>query len=282
MQPLFRSFSFWIIAGRFPPVTRFIFAFFLILPLFTLNSCLEGEEEIWINLDASGHFVTRYEIPSMAIGQIGDPDKIVRALNLVAAKEEGLTITKCTHEAKGSKVIFRLEAEFDNILDLLEIAGRNEELFLRESSTDPDKIGAMAGAIDFRFKGLRPAFDREIEPSEIFPAVVAKRPGMLGSSTFKYTIHLPAKVRTTNAHTISDDGKTVSWSFLLKDHFDQPMTMSLTTVVPIPWWGWLLLGLVTLLLAYLIWRFLIRRFLIRRLLKTRDRRAAQEIDLSTA
>jgi len=244
-------------------VTRRLLAALLALPLFLATSCIEGEEEIWINLDASGHLVARYEFPALALGKVGDPHEIVDALNLIAAKEEGIAITKCTFAKEGSKAIFRLEGNFDNVLELFEIADRNEELFIRETGADPDKIASVAGAINFRLEGLRPTFDREVSPSEIFPEFMAKSPGMLGPSSFKYTIHLPAKVHQTNAHTISEDGKTVSWSFLLKDHFDKPMAMALNTKIPVPWWAWLILVFFSLLVFWLVWRFLIRRFLFR-------------------
>ena len=254
---------------------RFLQSLLLLLPLFFTTSCIEGEEEIWINLDKSGHLAARYEFPSIAMGQLGDPEKITRALEKVAAREEGLTITRCSHETKNNKVIFRLEAEFDDILELLEIASRNAEAFVRESETDPDKIGAVAGDINFRFQGLRGAFDRVIAPSEIFPEVVAKRPGMLGSSTFQYTLHLPVRVKTTNAHSISPDGKTVTWEFLLRNYFEKPMAMSLVTEVPFPWWAWVLAGMVTLLLLFFVGRFFLRRFILR----VTNRRAAQNVDL---
>jgi hypothetical protein len=77
---------------------------------------------------------------------------------------------------------------------------------------------------------------------------------MLGSAAFKYTIHLPSRVRENNAHLVSDDGKTVSWNFKLQDYFENPMAMSFRADLPIPWWAWLLLALLILGMSGLIWR----------------------------
>jgi hypothetical protein len=232
----------------------------LAVPLFLVTSCVEGEEEIWINLNGSGKVEARYEFPARALSKIGDPERLVEALTLIAAKEEGIEISDCsfvTEEGQTiltpDKAVFQLSGRFDNVLDLFEIASRNKEFFVEQTGMDPDQVASVIGLIDFRFEGLRPTFDREIRPAEIFPEFLA---GMLGPSSFQYTIHLPAEVRQTNAHAVSEDGRTVTWVFQLKDHFDKPMTMSLDTTIPIPWWVFvLLLVLVVLVLGAVWWLF---------------------------
>lgn len=280
MQPLFRRFSFSHSGPILRPVfRRFFLLILLALPAFFATSCIEGEEELWINLDKSGRVEARYEFPSVALKQLGDPEKIVEALKQVAAREKGVTLTLCTVTTEGTKTSLHLKAEFDDILELFEIAARNEQPFVEQAEVDPDKIEAVAGDIDFNFKNLRGAFTREIDLTSLFPELVSKRPGMLGSSTFKYTLHLPVPVKETNAHTVSADGKTVSWSFLLREHFGHPMKMSLKTKRP--WWIWLVAAAVGLLLLALI--VLVVR-LYRRLRRGRpsfpdDGRPTQEMDL---
>lgn len=256
---------------------RFVLSLLLTLPVFLLNSCLEGEEEIWVNLDGSGRLEARYQFPTIAMGQLGDPDKIIEGLKAVSAREKGVTLSLCTFTKDKSKGTFHLKAEFDDITELLEIASRNEQAFVEETEVDPDSIAAIAGDIDFRFKNLRASFEREITLSDLFPELVSKRPGMLGSSTFNYTLHLPVPVEETNAHSISEDRKTVSWSFLLRKSFDEPMLMSLKTENPIPWWAWPVAVLVLIAVFYLFWRIL-RRLV----LNSRDRRSTQNVDLTAA
>ncbi|MDA7866179.1 hypothetical protein N9062_00245 [Akkermansiaceae bacterium] len=236
-----------------------ILAHLLSLPIIILTSCVEGEEEIWINEDASGHVVSHYEIPSIALRQLGDPEDIIRALELIDKKEDLIEITDLSFEVRSGRAIFHLEADFIDARELLFIAGRNKPIFAEVTGVDPDKLDSITGDIDFRFEGVTPAFERVVNPNEIFPSVVSKRPKMLGSAAFKYTIHLPSRVRETNAHSVSDDGKTVSWNFKLQDHFENPMAMSFRAELPIPWWSWLLLVLLILGVSGLIWRLKRRR-----------------------
>lgn len=224
------------------------------------TSCVEGEEEIWISQDGSGKFVAHYVMPAVALTQIGDPDDFETALKMIDDLEDGISITNLDFTRNGSKVTFHLEATFQDARELLVITSRNEELFVRETGCDPEKIAGIAGSIQFELKGLTPTFSRTISPSEIFPPMMSRRPKMLGPSTFKYIIHLPAEVLETNAHEITSDRKTVSWSFRLSEHFETPMMMSFTTKLPIPWWGWAILSLLAFVLAWLVWRFIIRRF----------------------
>lgn len=262
-NPFFTAFHF--VDSRQPEgVTRKLLPFLLLLPLFLATSCIEGEEEIWINLNGSGELAARYQFPARALSQIGDPDDLVRALTLIAEKEEGIEISHCSCVTKKGKsflnpdqATFRIEGEFDNVLELFEIAARNKELFVRETGADPEKVASVIGAVDFRFEGLRPTFDREIRLQEVIPPSLA---GVLGSSSFKYIIHLPAEVRDSNAHEVSEDGKTVSWTFLLKDHFTEPMAMSLDTRIPVPWWGWVMVAVLAVLIFGLFWRFVVKRF----------------------
>lgn len=239
--------DFLLITRVFPRILTLLF----FLPFVALTSCVEGEEELWINDDASGHVVLHYKIPSIALRRLGDPNDFIKALELIDEKEEMIEITKLSFEVKSSRAIFHLEAKFDDARELLSITERNKPIFAEETSTDPKDLDSILGDIDFRIDGITPAFDRIVRPSNIFPPMVNKRPKMLGSATFKYCIHLPTKVKETNAHSISDDGKTVSWIFELRNHFEDPIDMTLRAGFLFPWWTCLLI--VTLIVIILGW-----------------------------
>lgn len=235
-------------------VIRSIFHLLFFLPIAILTSCVEGEEEVWINDDASGHVVVHYEIPSIALTQLGDPDEFIRAIQLIDEKEDLIEITELAFKAKSGRAIFHLEAKFTDVREILSLSERNKPFFAKETGTDPDKLDSIMGDINFRLDGLTPAFDREVSPKQIFPSAVARRPKMLGSAAFIYTIHMPTRVKETNAHSISDDGKTVRWAFKLRDHFENPIKMSLRAELPVPWFLWLIPILAIISIAGLIWK----------------------------
>lgn len=247
--------------NRVQVIRQFILPLLVLLPALILTSCLEGEEEIWINADASGRLVAHYDVPARVLTELGDPEDFIRALRLVDEGEDGIEISELQFTQSGGRAVFHLEATFQDARELLSISERNEELFIEETNSDPENLDGIAGDINFDLKWLTPTFHRTVSPADIFPEIVKKRPKMLGPATFKYTIHLPAAIKESNAHVVSDDGKTVSWAFRLSEHFDQPMEMSFTTELPIPWWAWVILALLGGLLVWLVWRFLVRRLL---------------------
>ena len=233
----------------------------LLLPLmaFLLQSCIEGDEEIWINGDGSGKVIVHYSLPSLALGQMGAPDDYVRAIRMVDDREEGIQVQKISFQKIDGKAVFHMEASFDEATDLLELGNRNESIFVEEAHADPRQLHALAGKIDVALSGLRSNFHRSVSLGPIVPSMVQSRPAMLGQSTFKYTLHLPVEIIESNAHHISDDGRTISWKFLLKDAIDKPMIMSAKVPIPRPWWVWLLLALLTFTLAFLLWKKFISR-----------------------
>jgi len=231
-----------------------IFRLLHFLPILLLSACIEGEEEIWIKGDGSGKLIAHYSLPSLALRQLGDPNDYVRAIKLIDDQEDGIAVQVITFKVKSGKAVLHLEATFENALDLLEIAERNESVFLEEAAADPEQMDAITGKIDLGIEGLSPTFKRAVSLGPILPALLQRSPAMLGASTFKYTIHLPADVTETNAHEISSDKRTVTWNFLLKEYTHDPMVMSLKTKLPIPWWVMAILAAIVFLIAGLIWK----------------------------
>lgn len=229
-------------------------ALLLFLPLLLLNSCIEGEEEVWINLDASGKLRAHYEFPPALKAQMGDPDVIVAALRALDEREDGIEIQALSFGMVGRQLIFHLEATFDDARDLLEISERNLDVLIEDTGMDPAQADAMSGGITFAMNGMSPSFQRDISLAGMFPEMIANNPGLLGSSNFRYLIHLPFPATETNAHKVENGGKTLIWRFLLKEHVTEPMSLSLKTKIVIPWWAWLIGGVLLLGLFFMSWR----------------------------
>lgn len=231
---------------------------FQILPILLLHSCIEGEEEIWIKGDGSGRLIARYSLPSLALQQLGDPNDYVRAIKIIDELEDGIEVQKITFESKSGKAVLHLEATFENALDLLKIAERNESVFIEEAEADPAQLDAISGKIELGIDGLSPTFKRAVSLGPVFPSMVQRSPAMLGKSTFTYTIHLPADAKETNAHQVSEDKRTVKWAFLLKEYVNQPMVMAVKTALPVPRWVLVMFAAIIFMIAWIIWKRLRR------------------------
>ena len=83
-------------------------------------------------------------------------------------------------------------------------------------------------------------------------------PSIVGDSEFRYTVHFPTAVDASNAHEVSNDGKTVMWKYKLRDLREKPIELNVSASVPIPWWVYVSVALVALLVILIGWK-LIRR-----------------------
>ncbi|MGJ8694921.1 MAG: hypothetical protein ACSHYF_01265 [Verrucomicrobiaceae bacterium] len=219
-----------------------------------LNSCIEGEEEIWINLDASGKIRAHYEFPPALRAQLGDPANIVSAIEQIDEAEDGIEVQQIQFSQVGSKLVFHLEATFDDARDLLEMTERSAPVLIEEAGMQPEELDAVAGDIDLNVDGLTVNLSRAISLGNFFPEMIRRNPSLLGKSNFRYLIHLPFPATKTNAHEVTNNGKSLSWIFVLRDHVDSPMALSFETQIRPPWWMLMLLGLIVILIAYLLWR----------------------------
>ena len=62
---------------------------------------------------------------------------------------------------------------------------------------------------------------------------------------------MPVAAKEHDAHTTTNDGRTLKWAYNLRNHIDKPMTTSARADLPLPWWVWVG-GIVCLLLTGLL------------------------------
>ena len=73
---------------RYPPLLRMrLLALLPVLLPLLLVSCIEGEEEIWLEPDGSGRIEATYKMPTVVAQKIGDPDELVEILKNAAARD---------------------------------------------------------------------------------------------------------------------------------------------------------------------------------------------------
>ena len=232
----------------------------LLAPLFFLVSCIDGEEEITVNADASGTFTARYEFPSAVAARMGPPARYRKELQRIDEEEDSIEITHMEIGFVRGKLIFHIDANLDDVTKLLEVAERQRKKFVEGTGVEASELDVFLGGIDFALNGTQIDFSRAMALGPMFPDAVRDNPRLLMDSQFRFKINLPIGVESSNAHEVSADGKSMAWSFMLRDYIDEPIEMEFRTKPLIPWWAWIVLPLTLIAILFLIWK-VVRRVL---------------------
>ena len=221
---------------------RLLFLLPVLLPLL-LVSCIEGEEEIWLEPDGSGRIEATYKMPTVVAQKIGDPEELVEILKNAAARDPHIELTSVSHQTRRGGITLKFSGTFDDLRKLATFPQRQ----LRDPA-EPDKrvkAEVLFGEthLDISWRGI--SYDRQVDISWLLkssPAAkaIVKVPALLGDSSFRYTLNLPAPARESNATARSQDGHKLEWLFLLKDHAEQPMHLTAEGDFPLPGTLWLI------------------------------------------
>lgn len=203
---------------------------FSLFPLF-LTSCIEGEEEIWVNEDASGRARFQVTAPTLLFSKFGGAEQIIADAKAGATSSDNIAITSLEATKSGSKTTFRAEVTFED--------ARQLNHFLKTFRDPPDspnkceeEILFGEPALSIGFPDL--SFSREIDIRSLVPAE-SNNPfalRMLGDSQINYRLHLPTPAKTHNATRTSNDGKTLEWDFPLGEMIAGPVEMNFTAPLP--------------------------------------------------
>ncbi|HAT19836.1 MAG TPA: hypothetical protein DCS85_06735 [Verrucomicrobiales bacterium] len=232
---------------------RLLFLLPVLLPLL-LVSCIEGEEEIWLEPDGSGRIEATYKMPTVVAQKIGDPDELVEILKNAAARDPHIELTSVSHQTRRGGVTLKFSGTFDDLRKLATFPQRQ----LRDPA-EPDKrvkAEVLFGTthLDISWRGL--SYERQVDISWLLkssPAAksIVRVPALLGNSSFRYTLNLPTSARESNSTTQSQDGHRLEWLFPLKNHVQEPMHLTAEGDLPLPGTLWLI-PLAVLVLLFLI------------------------------
>ena len=219
-----------------------------------LVSCIEGEEEIWLEPDGSGRIEATYKMPTVVAQKIGDPDELVEILKNAAARDPHIELTSVSHQTRRGGVTLKFSGTFDDLRKLATFPQRQ----LRDPA-EPDKrvkAEVLFGTthLDISWRGL--SYERQGDISWLLkssPAAksIVRVPALLGNSSFRYTLNLPTSARESNSTTQSQDGHKLEWLFPLKNHVQEPMHLTAEGDLPLPGTLWLI-PLAVLVLLFLI------------------------------
>ncbi|MBK1856111.1 hypothetical protein JO972_14155 [Verrucomicrobiaceae bacterium 5K15] len=231
----------------------------LTFALLLLNSCIDGEEEIFLHSDGSARLKAVYTVPVLIFS-----DEDAAELEAIIAKEIGdekdLELVTNTVAKVNGKQVITIELKTDNVVDLEGLLDDHDDPGEGESESKSDKmLHALVGKFVIEREGLQADIHRKVDLAPLLEQYMGKRGvSLLGDSEFRYTIHFPHAVDYSNAHEVLNEGKTLKWRYKLAESKTKPIELVMVATVPLPWWLYAAAGSVLVVLLLLLWS-LIRR-----------------------
>ena len=233
---------------------RLFLALLSLLYSFSLVSCIEGEEEIWLNADASGRIKFKGSFPLIALAQAGDLNKLVEQAKLADQNNDNIEIDHFRTHISGNKFHLEIELSFKNALKLEQALIDCRDPATPEKKSIPE---VLIGKIDVQVRFPNLTYQRKIDPSSLIPkeATGPLTQNLLGDSKLTYILHLPEPVKAHNADFLSPDRRTLKWQIPVSALIAEPVEMNFESTVPNSTrYLFILIGLLSLpILAIFIW-----------------------------
>jgi len=199
----------------------------LILPFLLVLSCIEYEEEMWVNNDGSGKikmkismpkFLSEYETEGEGISSF-DGENVKKKFEEI----DGLTLIDSKSYEEDEKNVIEMVVKFDSF-EILAKANEEEDnkLFIGDIKMEKDGDGRIV------FK--RTVSMEDSSKSEADKESEKLMAAMFGQYKFSYIVHFPNKVIEANTSDDNIDQKlnTVKWTFPLTSIISAPQEMVAT------------------------------------------------------
>ncbi len=227
---------------------KYVFFSLLAIVLTLLNSCIDGEEEVFIKADGSARVKAVYRVPGI-IFSAEDAEELRTNITEEVEKEKHLKLLTNTVEKENGTRVITIELETDNMMEL-EGALAAHTLGVKPSKADK-MLHAIMGNITVNLKGFSADFTREVDLAPLLEGQLGKSgAAMLGESEFRYTVHLSSAVDESNAHSVEDGGRTLKWRYRLSECGQKPIVLHMVAPIPLPWWVYALVIVAALLLGW--------------------------------
>ncbi|MCA9003195.1 MAG: hypothetical protein KDB61_14825 [Planctomycetes bacterium] len=215
-----------------------------------LHSCIEGDEEVWIHADGSARVKATYRVPGLVM-TAAEADELTALVAEEVGADAGLRLLANRVDLERGQRVIRIEVEAADITRLEDLV--TEHAPGGERSKADKMLHALLGSIDVKAEGLSASLRREVDITPLLDEYVGKNAAvLLSEAEFRYAVHLPKSVERTNAHAVSDGGRTLRWKYRLGDLRREPMVMEMAAPVPLPWWVYAALGGIVVLVVVLL------------------------------
>ena len=231
--------------------------FLLALAVLLISSCLDGQEEFWFERDGSGRMEVEYQLPVFAVAAMGGEAKLENVVREFFSKQKGIVLDDFVHEKSEAQSVIRIKAHFESVVELVKLFDTSAG---ESSGSLPDPMRKLLGNIVIVRDGMSVNFKRSIDPKGIIGSgLLAPSREQMEGHHLHYTMHLPSKATSSNAHEVLDGGRTLVWRYPLAEALDHPVETNFIAPIPIPAWLCILIGCTLSVILWLIARFIGRR-----------------------
>lgn len=234
--------------------------FFLTMVTLMLASCIDGEEEITIRDDGSAKLRAMYSLPVLILSDADASEFREQIENEVGKDEQVNLLTNTVEKVRGKQVI-TIEVETEDLRNLENLLSKKDDVSGGDSGEEKELsksdliLSSLLGDLEYRRDGLAVAAQRRVNLAPLLDKYAGDRwHSMLGDSEFRYIIHFPKALQASNAHELTNGGKTALWRYQLADCKDGPFLMDVVAAVPLPWWVFAGGGLLVLLILLVLWK----------------------------
>ena len=175
----------------------------------------------------------------------------------VGQKDSLKLICNRVDRQSGQKVI-QIEIEAASVMELEDMLvehGDEGGDAVKRSKTD-HILHALLGNMKVDLSGLTAHVQRDVDLDPLLSEYIGKRgASLLGESEFRYSVHLPKAATESNAHKVTNEGRTLQWTYKLRECEQKPISMHMQAPIPVPWWIYALVLGTVLLLGWGIFAF---------------------------
>lgn len=223
---------------------KFLCLILLVITSLAMTSCLDIEEEVWINADASGAARIQVWLPEAAAKMQGGEKGVREMIDGFVNSTTVFSSYSLNTKVEDKTLHVDLTVTFDNAMDLAELKSEGKDSAL------PAGTNELAGVTAVNFSGLNLVYSRSTEFSKGIPGSFLIPQSRLEGHGITTIFHLPKAASSHNATSTEDGGKTLIWRTPLTTAFKEPIENQFTMPLPIPWTGIALgLLLITVLIA---------------------------------
>jgi hypothetical protein len=217
----------------------------LLMAVILIPSCIDGQEEYWIEKNGSGRAEIRYTLPNSVANMQGGNERLHKIVSDFLKNTPAISQSSCEIITEESTTRVQIHARFDSALKLAEIANGPGIKSL------PTAANHLVGEIQAQRHGRTVELTRTAAPAMAIPGVFWMPSSSLDGYKLTYIVHLPARASEANATRVDDGGCTLRWEIPLAQTINAPLVTHFKMDLPIPWTPFFAMGLPMFLLIFL-------------------------------